>query len=50
MQIKLKQFSTVLNLNESLLDLNECWKNPTHRAAVIHFLIESFKIAGNIYD
>lgn len=50
MKINFRHFSAVLNLNESLLDLNESWENSTHREAVIHFLIESFKVAGNLRD
>lgn len=49
-KISLKHFTTVLNLNESILNLNESWENPTHREAVIIFLIESFKTAGNLHD
>lgn len=42
-EINFKQFSRLLNYNESLLNLNDSWENHIHRRAVIDFLIESFE-------
>lgn len=38
-----KKFTCILNFNESALNLNNSWKDPVHRSAVVDFIIDTFK-------
>lgn len=41
--IRMKQFCVILNMNETLLNLNGSWEDEVNRNAVINFLIETFE-------